>query len=86
MNFTMDHNSVKNVVELHHLFGAHHLIMFYICTKFCLSNPKDFWGTEPNSRVNARVVANVDRRTNRGKTGSLYGAMPEACGTMNYFP
>ena len=63
--------------------------MFYICTKFYRSSSKDFRVTDLNSRVDARVVANVDGwmygRTygwmNRLKTGTLYHAMPEAGAT-----
>ena len=53
----------------------------YICTKFCESISKGFTVTDLNSRVNARVVTNVDARwtdihtdtcRNKGKTGSLH--------------
>ena len=53
--------------------------MLYICTKFCQSISKGFRVTDPNSRVKARVVANVKNgRTNGQKIGSLHRAMPEA--------
>ena len=32
-------------------------MMLYICTKFCESISKDFWATDQNSSVDARVVA-----------------------------
>ena len=65
---------------------SHRLIMFYICTKLCKSIPQDFRVTDLDSRVDARVVANVDSgRTNRQNTGSLYHAMPEA-GTTKILP
>ena len=59
--------------------------MLYICIKFCQSNSKGFWVTDPNRRVDARVVANVDGtdvRTDGRNTGSLYRAMPEAGATI----
>ena len=37
--------------------------MLYICTKFCQSISKVFIVTDPNSRVDTRVVANVDGQT-----------------------
>ena len=37
--------------------------MLYICTKFCKSISKGFRVTDPDGRVDARVVANVDGRT-----------------------
>ena len=57
--------------------SAHPLMMLYICTKFCESISKGFSVTDLSSRVNARVVANVDARwkdtrRNRQKTGSLH--------------
>ena len=55
--------------------------MFYICTKFCRSSSKGFRVTDLNSRVDARVVANVDGRTYGRKTGSIYRTMPEAGAT-----
>ena len=57
--------------------------MFYICTKICLSISLGFRATDLHTRVDARVVANVDGRTNGLKTGSLYRAMPEAGATKN---
>ena len=72
-------------MELWHLSCPHCLIVFYICTKFCRSSSKGFRVTDLNSRVDARVVANVDGRTdeqtNGRKSGSLYRAMPEAGAT-----
>ena len=58
-----------------------HLIMHYICTRFCKSIAKGFRVTDLNIRVDARVVTIVDGRTNGRKTGSLYHAMPEAGAT-----
>ena len=69
-------------VGLWHLFCPHCLMIFYIYTKFCQSNSSGLRVTDMNSRVDARVVANVDGRTNRRKTGSLYRAMPEAVATV----
>ena len=66
---------------------AHRLIMLYICTKFCQSISKGFRVTDPDSRVDARVVTKVDGRTDkhtyRQKSGSLYRAMLESGMTMN---
>ena len=60
--------------------------MLYICTKFGRSISKGFKDTDPDSRVDARVVANVDGwtcgHTKGQKTGSLYRAMPEAGATI----
>ena len=54
--------------------------MLYICTKFCQSTSKGFRVTDLNSRINARVVVNVDLqkygRMNGRKMGFLYLAMP----------
>ena len=52
--------------------------MLYICTKFGQSISKDFRVTDLDSRVDTRVVVNVDRCTNRWKTRSKDSAMPEA--------
>ena len=54
--------------------------MLYICTKFGQSTgiSKDFRVTDLDSRVDTRVVVNVDRCTNRWKTQSKDSAMPEA--------
>ena len=41
----------------------HHLVMLYICTKFCQSISEAFRVTDPDSRVDPRVVANDDVRT-----------------------
>ena len=38
----------------------HQLIRLYVCRKFCQSISKGFRVTDPNSRDDARVVANVD--------------------------
>ena len=70
------------------LFCAHHLIILYICAKCCQSISKGIRlrVTNLNSRVDARVVTNVDERTyrhrNQWKTRSLYHTMPEACVTI----
>ena len=57
----------------------------YICTKFCKSISKGFRVRDPDSRVDGRVVADVDGRTYVRtyvrKTGSLHRAMPEAGAT-----
>ena len=45
------------------MFCAHRLIMLYICTKFHQSISNGFRVSDPDSRVNARVVANVYRWT-----------------------
>ena len=37
--------------------------MLYTCTNFYQSISNAFRATDPNTRVDARVVANVDRRT-----------------------
>ena len=58
------------------------ILMLYICTKFCEIISKSFRVTDPNSKADASVVANVDnqadKRTHGWKTRSLYCAMPEA--------
>ena len=59
--------------------------MLYICTKFCQSISKGFRVTDLNIRIDARVAANVDTRTNRRKIGSLYRVMPEAGATKGIF-
>ena len=41
-------------------FSAHPLMLLYICKKVCESISKGFRETDLNSRVNARVVTNVD--------------------------
>ena len=56
--------------------------MLYIYTKFCQTISKGFRVTDPNTRVDARVVANVDVRTKGWKAGSLYRAMPQAGATI----
>ena len=43
-----------------------------ICPRLCRAY------TDLNSKIDARVVANVDGRINGWKTGSLYHAKPEA--------
>ena len=48
---------------------AHRLIMLYIYTKFCQSISKGFRVTDPESRVDARVVTIVD--------GQMYGRIYE---------
>ena len=53
-------------------------MVFYSCTKFCRSSSKGFRVTDLNSKVDTRVVANVDGRTYGRKTRSLYRALPEA--------
>ena len=53
------------------------LYLYQVLPKY----PKGFRVTDLDSRVDARVVANVDRQTNGQKTGSLYHAMPEAGAT-----
>ena len=40
--------------------SAHPLMMLYICTKVCESISKGFGVTNLNSKVNARVVTNID--------------------------
>ena len=57
--------------------STHPLMMLYICTKVCESVSKGFRDTGLNSRVNVRVVANVDA----DKTRSLYRAMRETGAT-----
>ena len=54
--------------------------MLYMCTKFQENISEGFKETELNITVDARVVANIDGRTNKRteKPGSLYRAMPEA--------
>ena len=61
-------------------------MMLYICTKFCEIISKGFRITDLNSRVKARVVANVDERMDactdeRMDNQILYCAMPEAGAT-----
>ena len=46
--------------------------MLHICTKICQSISKGFRDTDLDSRVDTRVVANIDGRTNVCKTRSLY--------------
>ena len=63
--------------------SAHPLMMLYICTKVCGSVSRGFRVKDLNSKVNARVVANVDSgwtdiQTNTQKNRSLYPAMPKA--------
>ena len=65
--FTKGHNSVKKV-EFRYLFCRHFLIMLYICTKFCQSISKGFRITDPDSRVDAKVVANVTKGHNSVKS------------------
>ena len=50
-------------MELRYLFNLHRQIMLYICTKFCQSISKDFRVKDLDSRVDARVVANLAGRT-----------------------
>ena len=71
-----------------YLFCTHRLIMLYTCTKIHQSISKGFRVTDPDSRADARVVANgcTDRCTNGRKTGSLYSTMPEAGTTKNTLP
>ena len=79
LKLTKGHNSVKLFVELWLLLSAYCLIMLYICTKICENISNGFKVTDLNSRVEARVVANVDshmngwtnKRMNGHKTGSL---------------
>ena len=66
LKFTKGHNSIKSVSGVEVLVlctSAHRLIMLYICTKFCQSISKGFRVTDPDKRVDARVVANVDGQT-----------------------
>ena len=50
--------------------------MLFMCTKFQENISKGFKETDLKIRVDARLVANVDGRTNEqangGKTGSLF--------------
>ena len=48
---------------------SHHLIMLYISTKFCQSISEGFRVMDLDSRVDARVVANVDIRMDRHMAG-----------------
>ena len=51
--------------------------LYQILSKYLIG----FKSYDLNTRVDARVVANVNVRTNGRKTGSLYRAMPEAGAT-----
>ena len=51
-------------MELQYLSFANPLIKLYISAKFCESISKGLRVTDLNSRVDARVVANIDGRTN----------------------
>ena len=67
-------------VELWYLFFAQHLMLFYTCVKFFESIPKEFRVTDLNSRVDARVVANVDaRRTDTRTNGRKIGPYIAPC-------
>ena len=84
LQFTNGDNFIKNRKWncVRYLFCAFCLIMLYICMKFSESTSDGFRMTNPNRRVDASVVANVDGRTNGRRSGSLYRAMPEAGATI----
>ena len=86
LKFTKGHNSVKTIDGIPVLVLSHCLIMFYTCIKFQENIAKGFRETDLNSRVNAKVVANVDGQTNeRTESGSLYRAMPTAGATKSSY-
>ena len=55
--------SIYTYIYLAFLFCAYCLIILYVYAKFGQSISKDFRDTGLNSRVDARVIANVDGRT-----------------------
>ena len=62
LKFTKGLIPYKPLVEVWYWLSAHYLMMLCICTMFCESISKDFRVTDLNSRVNTRVVTNVDAR------------------------
>ena len=48
--------------------------MLHICTKFCQTISNGLRATDPNTRVDARVVANVDGWTDVRTKGRKAGA------------
>ena len=60
--FIIGHNSVKSVSEVMVFVLCNCMIMLYTCTEFSQGFSKVFKVTDPNSKVDARVVAIVDGR------------------------
>ena len=58
---------IQTHAQTENWLSAHPLMMLYICTKFGASISKGFRVTDLNSRVNIRVVANVDDEWTEGR-------------------
>ena len=66
------------------VFSSHRLVMLYTFTKLCESILKASWVTDPNSRVDARLVVDVDGRMNERTVERTDEKLDDGDNTWNF--